>query len=75
MVSNSAIAAFRETFTVSVHVSGDVGCENSRNVWNADVNRCPAVVASCGSTDEVAAAIAFGFHHNQNIKPPAPAAA
>ncbi|ODU07569.1 MAG: hypothetical protein ABS81_00185 [Pseudonocardia sp. SCN 72-86] len=67
MVSNSAIAAFRETFTGSVYVSGDAGYENSRNVWNADINRYPAVVASCGSTDEVAAAIAFGREQGLEI--------
>ncbi|MFC4948125.1 FAD-binding oxidoreductase [Pseudonocardia sp. GCM10023141] len=60
MVSNNAVDAFSETFTGKVYRPGDAGYENSRQVWNADINRYPALVASCSTTADIAAAIAFG---------------
>ncbi len=43
----------------SVLVPGDDGYDEARSMWNGRFDRRPAAVASCGSADDVAAALAF----------------
>ena len=46
---------------------GDPGFDDGRRVWNADINRRPAVIARCTSAADVAAAIGFGRQHGLEI--------
>ncbi|GAA3144870.1 FAD/FMN-containing dehydrogenase [Kribbella aluminosa] len=47
--------------------SGDAGYDEARTVWNAMIDRRPAVVARCSSTAEVAEAVRYGRAHKLEI--------
>ncbi|WP_427886107.1 FAD-binding oxidoreductase [Kribbella sp. GL6] len=47
--------------------SGDAGYDEARTVWNAMIDRRPAVVARCSSTAEVAEAVRYGRANNLEI--------
>jgi FAD/FMN-containing dehydrogenase len=45
----------------------DPGFDDGRRVWNAEIDRRPAVIARCTSAADVAAAIGFGRQHRLDI--------
>ena len=47
-----------------VLVPGDAGYEESRTVWNAMINRKPALVARCLGVSDVIACVQFAREHN-----------
>ena len=55
----AGVEALRAAMTGPVFVPTDEGDYDARRVWNADIDRHPAVVARCRSTQDVVAAIAF----------------
>jgi FAD/FMN-containing dehydrogenase len=54
-------------FSGEVVLPGDDAYDTHREVWNAIVDRRPAVIARCTSSDDVAAAIRFGREANLEI--------
>jgi FAD/FMN-containing dehydrogenase len=58
-VLESALDAFRGTFTGQVIMPSDNGYDTARAVWNADINRHPAMIARCRYAADVSAAITF----------------
>jgi FAD/FMN-containing dehydrogenase len=54
------VAQLRRRFQGQVLLPGQDGYHQARRVWNAMVDRRPAVVARCASPADVAAAVRFG---------------
>jgi len=55
----STIEALRSSMTGSVILPGDEEYDAARAIWNADIDRRPAAVARCRTSDDVAAALRF----------------
>ena len=56
--TTSDVSALRAAMTGAVLEPGDEGYDDARDVWNADIDRRPAVIARCTGPDDVAAALA-----------------
>ncbi len=56
---SGGIDALRAEMNGPVIAPGDPGYDEVRRVWNADIDRRPAVVARCTSADDVAVAVRF----------------
>lgn len=58
-VSENAVSAFRESFSGDVFAPGDAGYDQARAVWNADIDRRPAVIVRPSDDAHVAVAVTF----------------
>lgn len=54
-----SIEQLRAAMTGAVLVAGDDGYDDARRVWNADIDRRPAVIARCTCAADVTAAVGF----------------
>lgn len=61
------IEALRAAMTGTVLVPGDGDYDAARKVWNADIDRRPAVIARCASVEDVVAAVRLGQSHGLEI--------
>ncbi len=59
-IDDAAIDGLRSALGGEVIAPDDSAYEEARNVWNGRIDRRPAVIASCESTDDVVAAVNFG---------------
>jgi FAD/FMN-containing dehydrogenase len=64
---DSAVDQLRDRLDGQVFLPGTAEHEDSRTVWNGDINRQPAVVARPSTPEQVAAAIAFGREQDLEI--------
>ncbi|MET8081788.1 FAD-binding oxidoreductase [Streptomyces sp. NPDC005303] len=58
--AGAALAALREDLTGDVFIPDDPGYDEARTVFNAMIDRRPAVIAQCVDEDDVARAVRFG---------------
>ena len=58
-ITTGAVDALRAVIEGTVSLPGETGYDEAVNIWNGAVTRRPAVVASCSSSSDVAAALAF----------------
>lgn len=58
-----AVAALRAHLRGPLHRPGDDGYDTARTVWNAAIDRRPALVARCMGADDVVAAVLFARQH------------
>ena len=65
--SSRNAARLRQGFDGQVLLPDDDGYHQARRVWNALVDRRPAVIARCASPSDVAAAVRFGAERDFEI--------
>jgi FAD/FMN-containing dehydrogenase len=58
------VEAFRAALPGGVLLQGDDGYDEARAVWNAMIDRRPGLVARCGTTADVVAAVTFARTHD-----------
>src|SRR5438128_3081695 len=64
---SSAVDALREAMGGAVLVPGDADYDEARTLWNAAIDRRPAVIARCSNSADVAAAVRFGVENGLEI--------
>jgi hypothetical protein len=62
-----AVDALREILTGAVLVPGDADYDEARTIWNAAIDRRPAVIARCSNSADVSAAVSFGVDNGLEI--------
>ncbi|AIR97583.1 FAD-binding oxidoreductase [Streptomyces glaucescens] len=65
--AGTALAALREDLAGDVFAPGDAGYDGARTVFNAMIDRRPAVIAQCAHEDDVVRAVRFGRELDLNI--------
>ena len=58
-LSTATIAAFRARLHGQLLTPDDPGYDDARRVWNAMVDKRPALIARCADADDIAAAVRF----------------
>jgi FAD/FMN-containing dehydrogenase len=59
LVPAEAISTLRAAMTGAVLRPGDDGFDAARTVWNAMIDKCPALIARCANAEDVSAAVRF----------------
>jgi len=59
MIDDAAVDALRARFSGQLFRPGDAGYDDAREIFNVMHDKHPALVARCGSTDDVVAAVDF----------------
>lgn len=62
-LSNTAITHLTKRFEGTVIQPGDTDFDQARRVWNGMIDKAPALIARCGSVDDVKAAVEFARAH------------
>lgn len=67
MMNQKQITDLSATMVGSVLLPGDTGYDEARTIWNAMIDRKPAVIARCASTTDVVAAVNFAREHDMLV--------
>ena len=60
----AAVAEFQSEFGGAIIRSGSAEYENARKVWNAIIDRYPAIIAMCEDVEDVVKAVRFARDHH-----------
>lgn len=63
-LSDESLTAFADRFQGELFYAGDPGYDESRVIWNAMIDRRPAVIARCTGTADVVEAVKFARQHD-----------
>ena len=66
-VDDVAIQAFQESMRGELLRSGDHGYDAARTVWNAMIDRRPALIARCAGSADVIEAVKFAGEHGMLV--------
>lgn len=66
-VQMAALASFSEAFQGEIVLPGSAGYDAARIVWNAMIDRRPAIVARCDGVDDVVSSIRFARDQDLGI--------
>ena len=58
-LEGAKIDEFKTHFRGEMLLPRDPGYDEVRQIWNAMIDRTPALIARCGSTDDVVQAVRF----------------
>jgi FAD/FMN-containing dehydrogenase len=64
MIPQARIADFRKSLRGQVLLAGDAGYDEVRRVWNASIDRRPAVIARCQGAGDVQKSVQFAREEN-----------
>jgi FAD/FMN-containing dehydrogenase len=67
MARTVAVDSLRSSMKGTALTPGDDGYDDARRIWNADIDRRPAVIAQCETAEDVSAAVRFGVEHDLEI--------
>jgi FAD/FMN-containing dehydrogenase len=65
--TGGGVEALRSAMDGPVTATGDAGYDEARKLWNAAIDRRPALIAQCASAADVAAAVLFAQEHGLEI--------
>jgi FAD/FMN-containing dehydrogenase len=63
-LEDATVEQLQKTVVGNVVTPDDPAYDESRRVWNGMIERHPALIVQCGSTDDVVAALAFAREHD-----------
>lgn len=66
-VSPDALDAFRKQLAGTLVLSGDKAYDTSRTIWNAMVDKRPAVIVQCAKAGDVPHALGFARQHGLDV--------
>ena len=66
-VSTAAIAGLKSTIQGQVILPGDATYDEVRSIWNAMIDKRPAVIVQCTAADDVPSSIGFARQHGLEI--------
>jgi FAD/FMN-containing dehydrogenase len=62
-ISGDALDELSARFSGDLLTPSDAGYDEARTIWNAMIDRRPALIAVCESADDIAAALGFAAQH------------
>jgi len=63
-ISDAAVAELRASMRGTLFCASDDGYDSARRVWNANIDRHPALIARCAGVSDVQQAILFAHEHD-----------
>ena len=67
MARTVSVDPLRSSMRGTALTPSDAGYDDARKIWNAEIDRRPAVIAQCVSAEDVSAAVRFGADHGLEI--------
>jgi FAD/FMN-containing dehydrogenase len=63
----AAIAGLRASFNGEIITPSDPGYDDARSLWNAMIDKKPAVIARCSGSEDVVSALGFAREHGLEV--------